>query len=192
IERCPVAHVAKDEIDRRAECQLADSRERRLLRVRQVVEEDELPASRCGERHAGMRADVAEAAGDQKRHQKLGRPLGCAVEMIGFVPGLRHGCRLGSMNVRRSPLEALLDNVNVEAMLEIPSPEEVQERLPLTDSAAETILAGRNAIRAILERKDPRLFVWGGPCSIHDPAAALDYARRLRGLAGEVRDTLVL
>jgi len=96
------------------------------------------------------------------------------------------------MNVRRSPLEALLDNVNVEAMVEMPTPEEVQERLPLTDAAAETILAGRNAIRAILERKDPRLFIVVGPCSIHDPAAALDYARRLRRLADEVRETLVL
>ena len=96
------------------------------------------------------------------------------------------------MNVRRSPLEALLDNVNVEAMVEIPSPEEVQERLPLTDSAAATILGGRNAIRAILERKDPRLFIVVGPCSIHDPAAALEYAGRLRRLAEEVRDTLVL
>ena len=96
------------------------------------------------------------------------------------------------MNVRRSPLEALLDNVNVEAMVEIPSPEEVQERLPLTDRAAEAILSGRNAIRAILERKDARVFVVVGPCSIHDPAAALDYARRLRALADEVRDTLVL
>jgi 3-deoxy-7-phosphoheptulonate synthase len=96
------------------------------------------------------------------------------------------------MNVRRSPLEALLDNVNVEAMVEMPSPEEVQERLPLTDTAAETILNGRNAIRAIVERKDPRLFVVVGPCSIHDPAAALEYAARLRRLADEVRDTLVL
>src|SRR5512132_260924 len=102
------------------------------------------------------------------------------------------GCRLGEMNVRRSPLEALLDNVNVEAMVEIPSPEEVQEKLPLTDSAAETILGGRNAIRAILERKDPRLFIVVGPCSIHDPAAALDYARRLKRLSGEVSDSLVL
>ena len=95
------------------------------------------------------------------------------------------------MNVRSS-LEALLDNVNVEAMVEIPSPEEVQERLPLSDRAAEAILSGRNAIRAILERKDARVFVVVGPCSIHDPAAALDYARRLRVLADEVLDTMVL
>jgi len=96
------------------------------------------------------------------------------------------------VNSRRSPLELLLDNVNVESMSEIPSPEEVHERIPLTDSAAETVLAGRNALRAILERKDPRLFVVVGPCSIHDPDAALDYARRLKRLAGEVGDTLVL
>jgi len=93
---------------------------------------------------------------------------------------------------RRSPLETLLDNVNVERISEIPSPDEVQERVPLTDAASETVRAGRNALRAILERKDPRLFVVVGPCSIHDPDAALDYARRLKRLADEVRDTLVL
>jgi len=96
------------------------------------------------------------------------------------------------VNPNRSPLETLLDNVNVEHMTEIPSPEEVHERIPLTDTAAGTVLAGRNALRAILERRDPRLFVVVGPCSIHDPQAALDYARRLKGLADEVRDTLVL
>ena len=63
------------------------------------------------------------------------------------------------MTSRRNPLETLLDNVNVERMAEIPSPDEVQERIPLTDSAAETVLAGRNALRAILDRRDPRLFV---------------------------------
>ena len=96
------------------------------------------------------------------------------------------------MNARRSPLEALLDNVNVERMLEMPSPAEIQERLPLGDAAARTVLEARDTIRAILGRADPRLFVIVGPCSIHDPAAALEYARRLRRLADEVRETLVL
>jgi 3-deoxy-7-phosphoheptulonate synthase len=96
------------------------------------------------------------------------------------------------MSAPRSPLEALLDNVNVEAMVEIPSPAEVQERIPLTDTAAQTVLSGRRTVRAILDRADLRLFVVVGPCSIHDPAAALDYARRLRRLADEVRGTMVL
>ncbi|HEY1291357.1 MAG TPA: 3-deoxy-7-phosphoheptulonate synthase, partial [Burkholderiales bacterium] len=96
------------------------------------------------------------------------------------------------MDSRRTKLEALVDNLNVEAMAEIPSPQDVQERLPLTERAAQTVLGGRNAVRAILERKDARLFVVVGPCSVHDPAAALDYAGRLRRLADEVRDTLVL
>jgi len=96
------------------------------------------------------------------------------------------------MTARRTPLEALLDNVNVESMVEIPSPQDVQERLPLTERAAETVLAGRSAVRAILERKDPRLFVVVGPCSIHDPKAAMDYAHRLHGLAARVRETLVI
>jgi 3-deoxy-7-phosphoheptulonate synthase len=92
----------------------------------------------------------------------------------------------------RTPLKRLLDNVNVESMEVIASPQEVQERLPLTEAAAGTVLAGRQAVRAILERQDPRLFVVVGPCSIHDPKAALDYAVRLRKLADDVRDTMVL
>src|SRR3954449_6985946 len=91
-----------------------------------------------------------------------------------------------------APLAPQLDNLNVVSMEEILSPEEVQKRLPLTESAARTVLAGRQAVRAILERKDPRLFVVVGPCSIHDPKAALDYAARLRRLADEVADPLVL
>jgi 3-deoxy-7-phosphoheptulonate synthase len=91
-----------------------------------------------------------------------------------------------------TPLSALLDNVNVEAMVEMPSPAEVEARVPLTEKAARTVLEGRKAVRSILDRKDARRFVVVGPCSIHDPRAALDYAARLRRLADEVRGTLVV
>ncbi|HWS73801.1 MAG TPA: 3-deoxy-7-phosphoheptulonate synthase, partial [Quisquiliibacterium sp.] len=91
-----------------------------------------------------------------------------------------------------SPLEALLDNVNVVSMTEMPSPARLHAALPLTDSAARTVLEGRRTIREILDRRDPRLFVVVGPCSIHDPAAALDYARRLREIADRVRGTMLL
>ncbi len=89
-------------------------------------------------------------------------------------------------------LEALLDNVNVVSMTEMPSPAQLHAALPLTEAAARTVLAGRKAIRDILGRRDPRLLVVVGPCSIHDPAAALDYARRLRVLADRVGETLLL
>ena len=91
-----------------------------------------------------------------------------------------------------SALEALLDNVNVASITDMPSPAEVHRRVPLTDRGARTVLDGRNAVRAILRREDRRLFVVVGPCSIHDPRAALDYAGRLRGLSDAVRDTMLL
>ncbi|HET9552918.1 MAG TPA: 3-deoxy-7-phosphoheptulonate synthase [Anaeromyxobacteraceae bacterium] len=84
------------------------------------------------------------------------------------------------------------ENLNVAAFDEMPSPDEVHARVPLTEKAAETVLAGRRAVEAILDGRDRRLFVVVGPCSIHDTVAGLDYARRLKGLAAEVAETLVL
>ena len=85
-----------------------------------------------------------------------------------------------------------LDDLNVVGMDAMPTPEEIVGRAPLTERAAATIAAGRAAVRAILERRDPRLFVVVGPCSIHDPKAAMEYAGRLKRLAAEVADTMLL
>ena len=84
------------------------------------------------------------------------------------------------------------ENLNVAAFDLMPSPDDVHARVPLTDLAASTVVAGRRAIEGILDGRDRRLFAVVGPCSIHDPAAGLDYARRLRALADEVAETLVL
>ncbi len=59
------------------------------------------------------------------------------------------------------------------------------EELPLGDKGSETVSRGRDAVGAILNGHDDRLVVIVGPCSIHDPVAAIDYARRLRRLADE-------
>jgi 3-deoxy-7-phosphoheptulonate synthase len=72
----------------------------------------------------------------------------------------------------------------------MPSPDEVKAKLPLTEAAANTVVKGRRTLEAILDGKDQRLFVVVGPCSIHDPVAGLDYARRLAKLAGEVSDVM--
>jgi len=64
------------------------------------------------------------------------------------------------------------------------------EEIPLTESAARCVATGRRTVEAILDGRDPRLLVVMGPCSIHDPAAALDYAARLRVLAHSVADSV--
>ena len=85
-----------------------------------------------------------------------------------------------------------IDNINVSAFDPMPSPEEIHARLPLTASAASLVMHGREVLRNILDRRDPRLFVVVGPCSIHDPVAGLDYAQRLKALADAVGETLYL
>ena len=86
----------------------------------------------------------------------------------------------------------ITENLNIEAFDLLPTPEEVHARVPLSEAAAESVLAGRRSLERILDGSDPRLFVVVGPCSIHDPVAGLDYARRLKKLADDVADSLFL
>ena len=88
----------------------------------------------------------------------------------------------------RAPLE----NLNIAALDLMPPPDELHARVPVSDVASEAVAAGRATLERILDRRDARLFVVVGPCSIHDPVAGYDYAERLRRLADEVRETLVL
>ena len=85
-----------------------------------------------------------------------------------------------------------LQNVNVISSDLLATPEEVKRRLPLTAAAGATVYKSREAVRAILERRDPRLFVVVGPCSIHDVTAAREYAGRLKALAAQVQSTMLL
>ena len=83
-------------------------------------------------------------------------------------------------------------NINVGSQDILVTPEQLNAALPLSDSVRATVKESREAIWNILDRKDPRLFVVVGPCSIHDTEAAMDYARRLKDLAEEVQDTLLV
>ncbi|MGM0953099.1 MAG: 3-deoxy-7-phosphoheptulonate synthase [Pseudomonadota bacterium] len=85
-----------------------------------------------------------------------------------------------------------LENLNVASQETLITPEALKEQMPLSDKAADTVANGRQAIYDIMDRKDHRLFVVVGPCSIHDVDAARDYANRLKKLADEVSDTLLL
>jgi 3-deoxy-7-phosphoheptulonate synthase len=84
------------------------------------------------------------------------------------------------------------EDLNVVAFDVMRTPDEIKAKLPLSERAAATVLNGRRAVQAILDGRDSRLFAVVGPCSIHDPVAGLDYARRLRMLADEISSTTVV
>jgi 3-deoxy-7-phosphoheptulonate synthase len=87
---------------------------------------------------------------------------------------------------------AAVDNVNVESAEILITPEQLKAELPLTQAAIDTVTESREVIRNILSGKDKRVFVVVGPCSIHDTTAAIDYAKRLKVLADELKDSLYL
>ncbi|WP_018274448.1 3-deoxy-7-phosphoheptulonate synthase [Teredinibacter turnerae] len=84
------------------------------------------------------------------------------------------------------------EDLNVVSQEVLITPAQLQDELPMSDTAAETVRIGRETVRKILDREDPRLIVVVGPCSIHDTDAAMDYARRLKVLAEKVQDTLYI
>ncbi len=83
-------------------------------------------------------------------------------------------------------------NINVDSQGVLMTPEQLWEALPMSESVSKTVADSRQVIWDILDRTDHRLFVVVGPCSIHDPEAALDYARKLKALADELEDTLYI
>src|SRR5262249_31168483 len=70
------------------------------------------------------------------------------------------------------------------------SPAEVKHELPASDALYDVVVQARSVIRDIVAGRDPRLLAIVGPCSIHDPEAAVDYARRLQGLGTRLASKL--
>ena len=85
-----------------------------------------------------------------------------------------------------------IDDQNIASNEPLITPEQLKNQLPLTGAALQAVRSARETIFNILDRKDQRLFVVVGPCSIHDVEAAIEYAHRLKTLAEEVKDTLYL
>jgi 3-deoxy-7-phosphoheptulonate synthase len=82
------------------------------------------------------------------------------------------------------------DDLRIEQIKELSTPEDVMREIPRTLTATRIVMAARNAIHAILHGTDDRLVVVVGPCSIHDPAAAVDYAERLATLRERLVDRI--
>ena len=82
------------------------------------------------------------------------------------------------------------DDLRISELKELTTPQEVMREIPRTLTATRIVMAARNAIHAILHGTDDRLLVVVGPCSVHDPAAAVDYAERLACLRERLADRL--
>ena len=82
------------------------------------------------------------------------------------------------------------DDLRIRELKELSTPEQVMREVPRTLTATRVVMAARNAIHAILNGNDERLLVVVGPCSIHDPVAAIDYAERLAALRERLADRL--
>ncbi len=84
------------------------------------------------------------------------------------------------------------EDLRVVGMRPIVAPEDLKRVFPLSDRAAEFVADSRRAFLEVMYGRDPRLVAVVGPCSIHEADAALEYARRLSGLAHELRDQLLV
>ncbi len=82
------------------------------------------------------------------------------------------------------------DDLRIKEIKELSTPEQVMREIPRTLTATRIVMAARNAIHAVLNGSDDRLLVVVGPCSVHDPVAALDYAARLAALRERLADRL--
>lgn len=85
-----------------------------------------------------------------------------------------------------------LSNINIVSEDILLSPTQLRQDVPRTEAASQTVEQSRRAVEAILDRKDHRLLVISGPCSIHDVDAAKDYAKRLKALHDKYADTLYI
>jgi len=84
------------------------------------------------------------------------------------------------------------DDLRIKEIKELSTPAQVMREIPRTLTATRVVTAARNDVHAILTGTDDRLLVVIGPCSIHDPEAALDYAGRLAAMREKLSGTLAI
>lgn len=85
-----------------------------------------------------------------------------------------------------------IENLNINSEAPIITPEDLKGEFPLTANIVNTVFKGQQTIKNILEKKDKRILVVVGPCSIHDIKAAKEYARKLKELSDELNDSLYI
>jgi 3-deoxy-7-phosphoheptulonate synthase len=84
------------------------------------------------------------------------------------------------------------DDLRIRDITQVVPPKSLHEEFPISDRAAETVYRARREIQAILQGEDDRLLAVVGPCSVHDPAAAMEYARKLCELRESLKEDLMI
>lgn len=85
-----------------------------------------------------------------------------------------------------------LDDINLDGMTPLLSPEYLRQSYPANEEVKKVVWRGRQRIREVLSGKDARKIIVVGPCSIHDPSAAIEYAERLKILAKRVEEQYLI
>ncbi|HUS35273.1 MAG TPA: 3-deoxy-7-phosphoheptulonate synthase, partial [Verrucomicrobiae bacterium] len=83
-------------------------------------------------------------------------------------------------------------DLNILSLTRLSPPHAVKKGLPMTEACNRTVVEGRATVKNILQHQDPRLLVVVGPCSVHDPKGAIEYAQRLAKLRDELKDRLYI
>ena len=104
----------------------------------------------------------------------------------------RYAPRLQKLCAKTSMSKSTVHNVNVASQEALIAPSVLRSSVPVDDATFDFVTQSRAVISNILDRKDPRLVVVVGPCSIHDCEAALAYAKNLKALSERVKDTLYI
>ncbi len=88
--------------------------------------------------------------------------------------------------------ESRIEDLRIKSQTLLITPKALQTEIPRSETASQTVINGRQQVKDILDRKDKRLVVVVGPCSIHDVKAAKEYAHKLKVLADELKDSLLI
>lgn len=89
-------------------------------------------------------------------------------------------------------MSATTDDLRIRNLKELLIPESLINEMPAQGAVADHVASARSDIQQVLQKTDDRLLVVVGPCSIHDPEAAMDYAARLKDVAGQLEDRLLI
>ena len=89
-------------------------------------------------------------------------------------------------------MQETTEDLRINSINEVVTAEQVHREIPMTDAAAITVSGTRREIHRVLHNQDDRLLVIVGPCSIHDPEAALEYATRLKAVKDRLAENLLI